>query len=393
MAEPSTKEWIQSLVEPGLLLFWAMSCIIPKPILHRTRQDMADVVTDYVRVNFEAVFKRGQVLAPFLQTSKLRDEAFMSYALRSHQSKWPPKNNRIVRLTRSTATLVEGPPSTPGADSAPTRIQAASDLIPGVLARASGVVLDVGPGTGTHMPLLQSPAIKAIYGAEPCVGLHAELRARVEAEALVDKYRIVPSSVAAADLIPALEKQSLSVSDSGAGVFDTIICVRVLCSVPDMQRTVCELYGLLRPGGQLLVVEHVVNPWRTAKGSVVARVMQAVYGFLGWSWYVGDCCLNRDTETALREAAEADGGWESVELDRWFGRSVLPYVSGVLVKRGGINIVISKASDKTAVKGIMEAEVLVVPAAKSQTDTMPRTSMVLGPRLRYLHYSVHFGTI
>lgn len=117
------------------------------------------------------------------------------------------------------------------------------------------------------------------------------------------------------------------------GVFDTIVCVRVLCSVPELERTAQELYALLRPGGQLLVVEHVVNPWRTAKGSIVARVMQAVYGFFGWSWFVGNCCLDRDTEMALRAAADRDGGWEVVELDRWFGRSPIPYISGVLVKK------------------------------------------------------------
>jgi hypothetical protein len=32
--------------------------------------------TDYIKVDFEAVFKRGQILAPYLQARKLRDEAF-----------------------------------------------------------------------------------------------------------------------------------------------------------------------------------------------------------------------------------------------------------------------------------------------------------------------------
>lgn len=209
-----------------------------------------------------------------------------------------------------------------------------SDLIPPVLAQASGIVLDVGPGTGTQMPLLRSPAIKEIYGAEPCHGLHAELRARAQAEGLGEKYHVVPSSVVAAELVPALRKEGLAPALSSAeGVFDTIICVRVLCSVPDMRRTIGELYGLLKPGGKLLVTEHVVNPWRSPKGSVVARLFQTAYRFLGWSWCLGDCCLNRDTETALRAAAERDGGWAAVDLDRSFGWSPLPYISGVLVKK------------------------------------------------------------
>jgi SAM-dependent methyltransferase len=86
--------------------------------------------------------------------------------------------------------------------------------------------------------LLCSPAIEALYGA-------------------------------ASDLGAKLRKQGLD--QSTGGVFDTIICVRVLCSVLDLEQTAEELYSFLKPGGKLLVTEHVVNPWRTAKGSVVAR--------------------------------------------------------------------------------------------------------------------------
>jgi SAM-dependent methyltransferase len=184
------------------------------------------------------------------------------------------------------------------------------------------------------MPLLRlrAPAIKAIYGAEPCRGLHAELRARAEEEGLGQKYHILPCGAAAGELVPELQREGLlpagdgdveQVLASAGGVFDTIVCVRVLCSVPELERTARELYSLLRPGGKLLVVEHVVNPWRTAKGSIVARAMQAVYGFFGWSWFIGNCCLDRNT----------DGGWDLVELERWFGRSPIPYISGVLVKK------------------------------------------------------------
>lgn len=200
------------------------------------------------------------------------------------------------------------------------------------------------------MPLLRSPAIKTIYGAEPCHGLHAELRASATSQGLEDKYNILPCGVESADLIPTLQKQGLLKTDTSdvpsilenlsttkEGVFDTIVCVRVLCSVPDMRRTVQDLYTLLRPGGKMLVVEHVVNPWRTPKGSVIARVVQAFYGFLGWSWYMGNCCMNRDTTSALKHAADRDGGWESVELDSWFESTPMPYVAGILTKKGGVN--------------------------------------------------------
>lgn len=188
------------------------------------------------------------------------------------------------------------------------------------------------------MPLLntspQNANIKSIYGAEPCTGLHAELRKRAQKEGLEGKYHVLGCGVEMGGLEPEMRRVGLL--QPGArreGVFDTIVCIRVLCSVPDLEQRTKELYTLLRPGGRLLVVEHVVNPWRTAKGSIVARLVQAVYGVFGWSWFLGNCCLNRDTEGALRKAAESDGGWDVVDIERSFGWSPLAYISGVLVKR------------------------------------------------------------
>ncbi|KAH8433248.1 class I SAM-dependent methyltransferase [Aspergillus melleus] len=292
--EPTTGQWLLSLLEPGFLLAWAMSY--------------------YVKTSLAAVFQRGQILAPLLETRRLRDEAFGKF--------W-------IKFSSNREGAIESaqPPPDQSTPLTPPEVQTSSDLIPPVLAQASGLVLDVGPGTGTQMPLLRSPAIKAIYGAEPCHGLHEELRARADANGLGDKYFVLPCSVEGSELAPALQKHGLTRTNEG--VFDTIVCVRVLCSLPNMQQSLNELYALLRPGGKLLITEHVVNPWRTSKGSVVARVVQALYGALGWSFYIGDCCLNRDTEKALRQAGE----WESVELDRWFGRTVFPYISGVLVKK------------------------------------------------------------
>lgn len=221
-----------------------------------------------------------------------------------------------------------------------TQLQGSAALVPPLLARASGVVLDVGPGTGTQMPFLRkradSDAIRAIYGAEPCVGLHAQLRRRVLAAGLEGKYHIVPSGAEKEALLPALDRLGVSVAGEGGGIFDTIICVRVLCSVPDPARTIADLYSLLRPGGKMLVVEHVVNPWprqNRKKGSFLARLMQALYSMLGWSFFMGDCHLDRDTTGYLLQAAEKDGGWESVELEHRWEWSAMPYISGVLVKR------------------------------------------------------------
>lgn len=215
-------------------------------------------------------------------------------------------------------------------------------------------MLDVGPGTGTQMPYFVDPAtrndVPAIYGAEPCVGLHADLRKRVSDNGLEGKYHILPCSVEKKELVDALRRDGVQVDDDDdddgtasnkkGGIFDTIVCIRVLCSVPKPAETIAELYSLLRPGGKMLIVEHVINPWslfggakRGSGGSFIARCLQSVYMALGWACFIGDCCLTRDTETSLRAAAERDGGWESFELEHKFRWTPLPYISGVLVKK------------------------------------------------------------
>ncbi|KAJ5777013.1 hypothetical protein N7520_000259 [Penicillium odoratum] len=288
-APPPLKDQVAGLFEPAMLMAWAMS--------------------HYLRVCKEAVFTKGQVFAPIFQSTKLRDEAFGKF--------W-------VEFTK--------PRDDPNAEPV-----GSSALIPPILKTAQGIVLDIGPGTGTQMPLLRSKSITALYGAEPCIGLHGELRAKAVAEGVSERYHILHCGVSEKELLPALRAAGTGVtdgydSDAANGIFDTILCVRVLCSVPEMERTTRELFGLLKPGGRLLVTEHVVNKWGSAKGSVLGRLAQAVYMFLGWRFYVGDCCLDRDIEGALRKAAGVDG-WESVELERSFEWSAMPYLSGILTKK------------------------------------------------------------
>ena len=208
-------------------------------------------------------------------------------------------------------------------------------LVPPLLAQASGNVLDVGPGSGSLIARFEpaSPQITRIYGAEPATSLHKTLRRNADATKVARKYHILSANATRASIAAELVKLGVITSPSDAkDIFDTIICVRVLCSVPDLTRTISDLHALLKPGGKLLVCEHTANPWRTSKGSVIARVVQTLYMLMGWSYFVGDCELTRDTEDELIK--DSRQRWESVDIDRHFGHAVLTYVTGVLVKKG-----------------------------------------------------------
>lgn len=126
-----------------------------------------------------------------------------------------------------------------------------------LLAKANGVVLDIGPGDGQWMDLFSRANnknhISRIYGVEPNAELHAGLRRRVQEAGLEGVYEILPVGV-----------ESLDGCGIEKGSVDTIVTVQVLCSVPDPQKILKELYPYLKPGGQWLVYEHVRTKYRDA---------------------------------------------------------------------------------------------------------------------------------
>ena len=119
-----------------------------------------------------------------------------------------------------------------------------------------------------------------------------------------------------------------------AGVFDTIVCVRVLCGVSDPVDTIAGLFRLLKRGGELLICEHVVNPGSgKKKGSTFARAMQGLYMLMGWKFIMGGCEMDRNTERNVFEAGKKAGsGWSASDVDYFFTWSALPYACGKFVK-------------------------------------------------------------
>ncbi|KAG2491934.1 hypothetical protein HYH03_009667 [Edaphochlamys debaryana] len=129
----------------------------------------------------------------------------------------------------------------------------------------------------------------------------------------------------------ALEVAGLVEGDVGSlpfadGEFDAAVCTLVLCSVPSQAAALAELRRVVRPGGSLLLIEHVAaGPER-----LLMRLAQSVLTPLQRALADG-CCLNRDTGRAVAEAgwdAREGGALRRFDLE---GMSILaPHVAGVL---------------------------------------------------------------
>lgn len=201
--------------------------------------------------------------------------------------------------------------------------------LPGLLASARGVVLELGPGTGSMMKHYRTSEIQALYLAEPAVRFHEALEKSALATGLDGKMTILPGGAETQTLIPMLLLSGLEPRET----FDTIVSVRSLCSVNEPGRSIQTLYGLLRPGGKIIICEHVVNPWPHKDGNVIGRSVQVLCTAIGWPYFVGNCQLNRDTVTMIKNAARVDGGWGRVELLRETDWASLPWVLGTFVKK------------------------------------------------------------
>src|SRR5690606_12864960 len=95
-----------------------------------------------------------------------------------------------------------------------------------------GTVLEIGPGTGPN--LVYIPAGVHWIGVEPNRAMHAYLRAEAERMGREIELR-------------AGRAERLDVDDASV---DAVISTLVLCSVPDLDDTLEEVYRVLRPGGR-----------------------------------------------------------------------------------------------------------------------------------------------
>jgi ubiquinone/menaquinone biosynthesis C-methylase UbiE len=165
-----------------------------------------------------------------------------------------------------------------------------------LLSRASGRVLELGAGTGLNLPHYAAE-LDGLVLTEPAAPMAARLERRVRRSGR--DYEVVAAS---AERLP-FEDDS----------FDTVVSTLVLCTVDDPRRAIDEIARVLRPGGQLLFLEHV-----RADSPRLAQWQDRMHR--PWHAFAAGCHANRPTVDLLRESPLRV---EAVAHDRWSWMPVL----------------------------------------------------------------------
>ena len=108
-----------------------------------------------------------------------------------------------------------------------------------LLADVEGEVLEIGFGTGLNLPYYPEK-IDKITTVDPNPGMKKLAEKRIKQSSITVDYRV-------------LNGENLPMKDAS---FDCIVSTWTLCSIPQVNLAIAEIYRVLKPGGKFLFIEH-----------------------------------------------------------------------------------------------------------------------------------------
>jgi ubiquinone/menaquinone biosynthesis C-methylase UbiE len=158
-----------------------------------------------------------------------------------------------------------------------------------LLAHAGGNILEIGFGTGLHLPCYP-PHVRKVTTVDPNVGMSRRAQKRIKQAGIEVDRRV-------------LGGERLPFEDA---TFDCVVSTFTLCSIEQVDEAVREAYRVLKAGGKFLFLEHGLSPelnvrkWQRRLNWLQVRL-------------AGGCHLDRDMRALVTAQPFA-----SVQIDEFY---------------------------------------------------------------------------
>ena len=170
-----------------------------------------------------------------------------------------------------------------------------------------GHILEIGAGTGVNLAFLPDSA--QWTGLEPNPYMH---------QFIYNKARELNRSV----VVKHGYAEKLPFNDA---VFDAVISTLVLCSVTNQAQALAEIHRVLKPGGTLYFIEHVIAP----EGTLLRQLQRVLRP--AWQLFADGCRPDRNTSQWLEKA-----GFAQVDIEPFTTAFpidlVRPHIMGKAIK-------------------------------------------------------------
>lgn len=162
---------------------------------------------------------------------------------------------------------------------------------PEMVAKVSGIVLEVGFGSGLNLPYYKN--ITKLYALDPSQELYELAQEKIKTIVFpIEHLR------AFAENIPLRDN-----------TVDAVVSTWSLCSIPDLETALKEIYRVLKPDGKFVFIEHGKSPKQFT--AILQKILTPFSKCIS-----GGCHMDRDMEKLIIKA-----GFEIGQLEKFQEKS------------------------------------------------------------------------
>lgn len=147
----------------------------------------------------------------------------------------------------------------------------------------SGKILEVGVGTGVNFEHYSNDT--ELTGIEPSPYMMPHAERKKDLLLLPNRFTLHNIGCGYPEMEKLIE----------AGSLDAVVCTLVLCTIPDPERALTNFMKWLKPGGRLLILEHI-----RAHNHMAGKI-QDIFNPV-WEKMAEGCQLNRPTDKMLAKS-------------------------------------------------------------------------------------------